>query len=658
MEALKKNILNRLYLLAGLLFTIALAVFVKLINIQVSEGPALREKAEKAIVKPITIEAAKGNVYSSDERLLATSIPHYEVRMDVMTVEKEAFDAGLKGLTKGLSTVFGSKSARAYEQRIRTARKKGDRYLLIKRDVSYSELQKLKTLPIFKLGKYKGGLIYEQRNTRKMPFEKIAERTIGYDNHKGHAGIEGAYSNYLSGSDGKRLKQKIAKGVWKPLNDNNEIEPIDGQDIITTIDTRIQDIAHHALLRQLEIFEADHGSVVVMDVKSGEIKAIANLGRTEVGTYFEKRNYAVWESTEPGSTFKLFSLMIALEDGAVDTADLVDTKGGIHEFYGVPVRDSRKGGYGVISFGEAFVLSSNVGIAKKIHQAYGLSPHKFVDKLFKMGLNNKIGFRIIGEGHPKIPQPNDADWSKITLPWMSYGYSVSMTPLQILTYYNAIANEGVMVKPFFVKEIRHRGKTVKSFHAKVLNTSVCSKETLGKVKVLLEDVVRKGTAKNIYTPKYSSAGKTGTCQLNYWKKNEEKEYQSSFAGYFPADQPKYSCIVVINKPKAAIGYYGATVAAPVFKEIADRIHTSTPAPYNTNEKAIYLADSKDEDQKKQPTVKNQLPDLRGLPAMEAIALLENIGINVQIEGNGKVIKQSLRPGTSIRKKMHITLKLG
>jgi len=486
----------------------------------------------------------------------------------------------------------------------------------------------------------------------------MAERAVGYDDYRGRVGIEGSFYEYLRGKKGKRLKQKIAKGQWKPLNDNNEIEPIDGKDIITTIDLQIQDVAHHALLGQLEKFEADHGSVVVMETETGEIKAISNLGRTSKGTYFEQRNYAVYESHEPGSTFKLMGMIVGLEDKVIDTGQVVDTEKGVIRFHGKPVRDSRHGGYGEISAARVFEVSSNVGIVKLINENYGENPQKFVDGLKRLGVNQKIGLPIKGEGEPKIPNPKDKKtWNGLSLPWMAYGYGVSITPLQTLTFYNAIANNGEMVKPRFVREIRAQGQVVSSYEKEVIHPQICSQETIDQVKVMMENVVRRGTADNIYDPNFSMAGKTGTCQTDYWTDNTQ--YVSSFVGYFPADQPKYSCIVVIHKPNKKLGYYGNIVAAPVFERIARKIYTETPQveelDFNTDPNFVYK--EYNDYFEKINAATSTVPDVRNMAGMDAVALLENLGLRVVATGIGKVKSQSVKAGTAIKKGETIKLEM-
>lgn len=653
----KKQILNKLYLLTGFLFLFALAIIYQLIQIEYVEGDAYRAQAEQGTVKTFEIAANRGSVYTSDGSLLATSVSRFDIRMDVVTVSDEDFENGIKGLSVSLSEMLG-KSAGYYENKIRKARVSKNRYLFITRNLSYTEYQKLKEFPIFKLGAYRGGFIVEQRTVREHPIGKIAERAVGYDDYRGRVGIEGSFYEFLRGKKGKRLKQKIAKGQWKPLNDNNEIEPIDGKDIITTIDLKIQDVAHHALLAQLEKFEADHGSVVVMDTKSGEVKAISNLGRTKKGTYFEQRNYAIYESHEPGSTFKLMGMVVALEDQVIDTSEVIDTEKGVIRFHGKPVRDSHHGGYGKISAARVFEVSSNVGIVKIINEHYSDQPEKFIAGLERMNVGQKIGLPIKGEGQPKIPDPKDkSSWNGLSLPWMAYGYGVSFTPLQTLTFYNAIANDGEMVKPRFVKEIRAQGSTVTRFEKEIMHPKICSQETIDKVKEMMLNVVKRGTADNIYDKNFSMAGKTGTCQTEYW--TDETQYISSFVGYFPADEPKYSCIVVIHKPNKKTGYYGNIVAAPVFQSIARKIYSDTPVV----EEVDYAANLQGVDQEYEAYYKRvnaphtKVPDVRNMAGMDAVSLLENMGYKVSIKGTGKVKNQSVKAGSPLKKGEIIKLEL-
>ncbi|WP_298879755.1 penicillin-binding protein [uncultured Polaribacter sp.] len=647
-----------------------LVIVFRVFTIQYSEGDKYKKLSTELTIRQDTIYANKGNVYASDGNLLATSMSKFTIRMDLVAVNDNLFEKNITGLSSELSKMLG-KSQKYYQEKLRNAKKRKHRYLLIARNIGYTDYLKMKQFPIFNKGVYKGGFIAEHKTVRAHPIGKIAARTIGYDDYRGGAGIEGAFSDFMEGENGLRWKQKIAKNQWKPINDVNEKEPIDGHDIITTIDVNIQDITHHALLDKLEYFEADHGCAVVMETATGEIKAISNLGRTSSGTYYEKRNYAVWESHEPGSTFKLASLMIALDDKVIDTSTVVDTEKGKIFIHNRKVEDSRRGGYGKISAGRVFEVSSNVGIVKLIKKHYDDKPEKFISKLEDYGFTKPVGFQIKGEGKPYVPNPKEKSWNKISLEWMSWGYGVSVTPMQTLMFYNAVANNGVMVKPRFIKELRREDKTEKIFETEVLNSKIASKETLSKVRKVMENVVIKGTADNIYSSNFSMAGKTGTAK-KYMPRTKNKNgkweggyystkhYVASFAGFFPADKPKYSCIVVVHDPKKEKGYYGATVAAPVFKEIAQKIYTTTPVDNQSVEDKVEFLAIKNQFEnfdKKLNKEHQRVPDVRGMSGMDALALLENIGLKVKFSGVGKVKSQSLKKGEKLIKGKTIFLKL-
>ncbi|MET3026363.1 penicillin-binding protein [Flavobacterium sp. UW10123] len=662
-----KHISYRIYLVAVFIFLMAIAIVVKLTNIQWVDGDYYRKLAKQRTVRNFVIPANKGNIYSADGSLLATSIPNYEIRFDAKAPKTETFEKYVKPLSDSLATVLDKPSS-YFQKELRKARENKNRYFLIARKLSYTEYVKIKNFPLFKLGAFKGGIIVEQETVRKHPIGKIAERTIGYDKIDPATGvevgkgIEWAFKNYLNGKDGKILKQKIAKGQWKPIRDVNEVDPIDGYDVISTIDVFIQDIAHHALLKQLEDYQADHGCVVVMETETGYIKAISNLGRAEDGSYYETTNYAVAESHEPGSTFKLVDLMAILEDKVADTSSVYDSHGGEIRYYGRAVRDSHKGGYGKVTLARGFELSSNTVMVQAVYDNYKSNPRKFVNHINDLGLNKPLGLHFKGEGRPYVPQPGDKHWSGTTLPWMAFGYNVSVTPMQTLTLYNAVANNGVMVKPQFVSEIKEWNKTIKKFDTEVMNPKVCSPETLKKVKAVLANVVKKGTGSKLYSKDFSMAGKTGTAMVNYGNAGREgMYYASSFAGYFPADHPKYSCIVVVHKPNTSRNnYYGADVAGPVFKRIAQKIFTDAPSTNKIKklDSRIPKQDASYDKYTAEANKKlNQIPNLKGMPGMDAIALLENLGLKVKVNGMGKVKNQSIQAGTSISKNTTIVLEL-
>ncbi|SDR89861.1 cell division protein FtsI (penicillin-binding protein 3) [Formosa sp. Hel1_31_208] len=664
MATTETNILNRLYFVAGSMFVFALAVVFKLCSIQFIQGDQYRSLAQERVVKNVEIPANRGNVYSADGSLLATSIPKYDIRIDAVQPKQEVFNEFIKPLGDSLAKYSG-KTSSYHQNVIKKARLDKNRYFLLARNISYSDYIRLRSFPILKLGAIKGGLIVEQTTRREHPMGGIAERTIGYErtDENGNVtrpGIDGAFgAKYLSGVNGKRLKQKIGNGQWKPIVDYNQVEPQDGYDVYTTIDVNIQDIAHHSLLGQLEKYEADHGCAVVMDVKTGEIKAISNLGRNKNGKYYERLNYAVGESHEPGSTFKVMALMAALEDKVIDTSTIVDTKKGSKRFYGRTISDSR--GHGKISAARALEVSSNIGLATIIDDNYAKQPKKFINRLKGWKLHEPLGVSIIGEGMPDIAEPGKANWSRNALPSMAYGYNLRMTPLQTLTFYNAIANDGEMVKPRFIKAVKEFSREIEVFEKEVINQKICSDQTLGEIREILKDVVVRGTGQGMYSENFSMAGKTGTARTDYnnyeeWLK--DRKYVSSFAGYFPADNPKYSCIVVIHKPSTKVGIYGSDVSGPVFKRIAQKIYTETPLIDQVESLEVVntrVEEAFESFYQTAQTYKTIMPDVVGLPAMDALALLENMGLKVKMEGVGTIKSQSITKGIKIKPNQIIVL---
>lgn len=699
MDNNKREILKKVYLVYFVMVAVGLAIIGKAAYIQFVEGDKWREKAEKETIRYDKIEANRGNILASDGSLLAASVPVFELRIDAGNThyDDEFFYDNVDSLAWHLSNHFRDRSKQEYKQLLVKGRKNNNRYLLLKRNVTYDDLKKVRKFPVFRLGKYRGGLIAEAKNKRELPFRWLAFRTIGWDKEgeDNDIGLEGAYSTILEGEKGQRLVQLIGKGVWRPLNDENEIEPRDGHDIVTTIDINIQDVAEDALMRQLIANEADHGSVVLMEVATGNILAIANLGKNSKGEYEEKYNYAIGESSEPGSTFKLASLIAALDEGLLSLNDTVDTEGGTVRFANRIMRDSHHGGYGRISVRRAFELSSNVGISKVIHKAYKDKPQQFIDKLYSMRLNLPLGLEIAGEGKPSIKNTEHKYWSKVSLPWMSIGYEVAITPLQTLAFYNAIANNGVMVKPRFVKEIRLAGETIQTFGPEVLLPSIVKNpETIALAKSMMEGVVETGTATHLKNPIYKIAGKTGTAQIaqnnaGYNKSN----YKASFVGYFPADAPRYSMIVVINNPQKGI-YYGGSIAGPVFREVADKVYAtrldpiinrtdSIPATFpllasgkgnelemlmkeiniafpagNQSEWITYKGQDTTQSIIPREPAADRIPDVTGMGARDAVFLLESAGIKVKINGKGKVKRQSLAPGSRIAAGSQCVIELG
>lgn len=702
--SVKKEILFRFGLVYFTFGILGVAIIWKILYIQFVEGNDLRAKAKTITFRDITIEPNRGDICAIDGRLLATSVPYFEVRMDLKAagLTDELFYANVESLAIGLSRFFKDKSHYTYKSELVNARKfsKHNRYYPIgSRQINYLELQQIKEFPLFNLPPNKGGLIPVQVNRRIKPHTSLASRTIGVVNESGVAvGIEGAYDNILRGKSGVSTMQRTVGNLWVDVNNSTQVEPEDGMDIITTLDVTLQDVAEKALRKQLGRHEAEHGTAVLMEVSTGDIKAIANLRRNSDGTYTEAFNYAIGEGTEPGSTFKLASLIALLEDGYVTFDDTIDTGKGFAQYYDKTITDSKEGGYGRLSIKEVFEYSSNVGITDLITKYYTGKEKNFIDRLYSMNLNQPLGIPIKGEANPYIKYPGDKLWSGITLPMMSIGYEITLTPLQILTFYNAIANDGRMVRPKFVHSIRQHGSIEKVFRTEVINPSICSKRTLAKVREALEGVVENGTARNLRNASFRVAGKTGTAQIargsTGYRNEKGVSHQASFVGYFPADKPKFSCIVVVNSPSRSI-YYGNLVAGPIFKEIADKVYATNPdwfpmvnskadllelpesksgfkpelervfsdlgIPYtDTAPTKIWTNTKRSENEvelENRTMIANLVPDVIGMGLKDAIYLLENNGLKVLVKGRGTVRSQSIIPGARAKKGDRITLEM-
>lgn len=695
----------KVYLVYAFFLVFALAVIVRMAVVMFVESKDLLARSEEQSLRYEEVKAVRGNIYAANGSLLAASVPVFEIRMDLSpkVVPADTFRRYLRPLCDSLHAMYPQKSAVAYRRDLEKARREGRRNHLIKRRVSYDELQRMQTFPLFRKGQFKGGFIVAESERRSQPHSPLARRTIGSYNPetKYGAGLEKAFNADLEGVSGRRLTQRVAKGVWRPIYNEETVEPQNGKDLVTTIDTRIQDVAHAALERCVRENEADHGCAILMEVATGRIVAIANLTRQPDGGYTEQINYAVGESVEPGSTFKLASAIAILEEGRFDTATTVPT--GVMEFYGRKMIDSRRQGYGDISFQEAFEKSSNVGISYLAHETFHKNPQKFVDYLYGMRLNEITGIEIPGEGKPYIKNPQDKSWSKISVPWMSIGYEVQLTPLQILSLYNAVANDGKMMKPRLVDEIRSGGKTVRKFEPVVLQDKIASHKTLALVRGMLEQVVQNGTGRSLAKSPYRIAGKTGTAQINYARRGGEKMlYRASFAGYFPADRPLYSCMIMITEPHKR-HVYGSDLAAPVFKEIADKVYAtllkdrpegglnlaelaaqglypSAAAGYGGDLQRVFSAlglpvhdieetafvrmtagggpeETPDYRVRTVHRLKEVMPDVRGLGARDAVYILEKQGLRVQLSGRGRVRWQSVEAGQPIRKNDKVWLEL-
>lgn len=696
----KKTILLRatlVYIITGI---IGLTIIYKVLYIQFAEDEKWESKGQQITYEWEKVEAVRGNICDDDGNLLMTSVPMFDVYMDVAcpNISDSYFNTNVSALAAELAGLFRDKSYRQYLRQLKNARIHKKRYFLLKRDITYNQLKQMNAFPILKRGRYRGGFIVEPNTERIKPYGDLASRTLGFINKKSpnttYVGIEGAYNEYLSGKGGKRLMQKVANGEKIPVHYKKQIEPQNGSDVITTIDVNLQDVAENSLREQLRRHEADHGSAVVMEVETGYIKAIANLGRTDENRYGEIFNYAVGEASEPGSTFKTVAFLAALEDNKLPPlSDTIETGDGRKRYADRTMTDAHDGGFGKLDVRETFEKSSNIGVSTIITDAYENNPERFVERIFDFSLNEKVGIPIKGEAAPFINHPDNRQWSAVSLPWLSIGYEVMLTPLQILTFYNAIANDGRMMKPQLVKEIRSSGASSQTFKPEVIDPSIASDGNLEIIKRLLEGVVEHGTASNLRNTIYKIAGKTGTAQIANPEAGYNKtDYKASFVGYFPADNPQYSIIVVINKPTRG-SYYGNRVSGTVFKDIADKIYAThldiqgerieekditTPPAYVVGKRNVlntlyntmgYVIPNQEINAEWVVTLprenklqygqkrfrKNIVPNVMGMSAKDAIYILEKAGLKVIIHGKGKVSRQSIQAG--IRVKQNRTIRV-
>jgi cell division protein FtsI (penicillin-binding protein 3) len=701
----KKTIVFRTRLAFLLLLIFGLAIIGKLIHIQIFQGQQWKQRAKDITLALRLIPPTRGSIYAQDGNLLATSLPYYEVAIDPCVVNEKLFLSLIASLSNHLANFYGDLTAQTYQRLITQARAKNNRYLLLnKRQVTYQEKQQISQWPILKEGRLHGGSIFNKIEKRFKPFQELASRTIGFINKEGHGvGLELSFDKELRGIPGKALYQKLAGDHWKILPDSSTKDPIHGYDIITTIDIHLQDVAHASLLKILQQSQANYGVVIVMEVKTGEIKAMVNLSKVTNDQYKEVYNYAIGSqgTTEPGSSFKLVAMLALLEETKLELTDTVDTGNGKYQFYGLTMRDTKDNGYGILTIQEVFEKSSNIGMAKLLDNAFAHKPERFIDYIYQLGLHQPLGIPLQGEGMPFIKHPNQPSWTKVTLPWMAMGYELQISPLQVLTLYNAIANNGTMIQPLLVKEIKKANTTIQTFHSRILNPKICSDRTLSKLKIMLEGVVERGTASKFRHGFYKLAGKSGTSN-----KLENGTYSNatyaSFVGYFPAENPRYSCIVVIDDPKGEKFHFGGQVAAPVVKEIADRLAAkdlisascldpkhpqklSCPATKQVLQQQDWVIMSQElnfelpssfpktaniwikvisegihrRDQNQNLFTNTDIPNVVGMNLNDALFLLENRGIKVKINGpaSGYITSQSIMPGTKIHHSTTIILQL-
>ncbi len=700
----KKDIYWRAYLIYFAFVVIMLVVLIRIVGIQFDGGkPVFMSSSdgnEKMPTRTVSREPRRGQILDANYTPLVTSVSFYNIHMDPTVVEQELFDTEISDLCIALNDLYPKKTAREYELLIRNGRVNGKRYIMIHPLATNDERRKLNEMPIFRKGRFKGGLLdNDEIITRKRPHGELMKRTLGYvrvqaDGTIKRVGLEQAYDDYLKGEPGEEVEQKISTG-WKKTGPIIK-EAVEGASVVTTIDKEIQEVAHEELMAQMRRQEAKSGSVIVMDVKTGYVKAIVNLVRNKDGNYYEAYNHAIGTKEVPGSTFKLASLMALLEDGKAKLTDIVDAKGK-YTYYESTLTDSRAWGYGEITLQQAFEKSSNV-ISQVVNDAYKNEPQAYVNRLKSFGLGEKLGIDLLGEPKPTLYEPGTANWSGISLPWMSVGYEVQQTPLQTLAFYNAVANNGTFVRPQFVKEIRRGNEVVKTYPPIILKNKICSDRTLKSLQKCLKGVVKRGTGKALQSAYFDISGKTGTARilnddLRYGSHGEER-HQASFCGFFPSDDPVYSCIVVISAPSKDI--YGATVSGTVFTAIANKVYASSlqyhkpinqtgerdktipktkvgsrieivklykrfQLPFISSTDADYVIMRVDQNKallERRFIGKNTVPNVSGMTAMDAVFLLESAGMTVKIKGFGRVVKQSVRAGTDAIKGVLIEIELG
>ncbi len=696
----KKDILWRVYLSFLGLIVFGILILGKAVYTQNMEGSYWRSMGDSLHTKIIDLDAERGTIYSEDGSMLSTSLPQFNIYIDfaaegLRQKNGERFYKNLDSLSICLANLFQDKTAAEYKKELKTGYQNKDRYYSLHKKVSFEQYKQMREFPLVRLGKNKSGFIAEVKTKRLNPFGELGFRTIGlYRENSKLVGLERSFDSVLRGTSGKRLVRFVAGGVMMPV-EGFEVEPENGYDVVTTIDVNIQDITERALMRKMQENEALEGTCIVMEVATGKIKAIANLGRTPEGTYFETDNYAL-RTSEPGSTIKLVTLLAALEDKHVTINDQIEINGGRWNISGRTVVDDHHGPQSV-SIKTAFTQSSNVAMSKLAYQYYTTDPKRYYRHLKNLHLTTKTGIELNEEFSPLVKNPNKAKyWHPQTLVSWGFGYEILLSPLQLLMVYNAVANNGKLMKPYLINEIRNYGTVVKRNQPEVLNNAIAGEQTIRQLQECLAAVCTEGTGRKPFeNALYKAAGKTGTAKVNDGKfKYRDGVYQSAFAGYFPADKPKYSIIVVVkNRPRAA-NYYGGTVAAPVFREIADHLYKYiielqpplqlapridsmmyTFGGFKTEVKQLAnqfqfawqdpfpgnwrTASLRNNQVQVQPVLAGSsvIPDVKGMGLKDALYVLETAGLRVQVQGKGKVTQQSLVAGTPVSKEQPIILYL-
>lgn len=644
----------------GYLFAVGvLCVFVMfLARIVILQNTNVQEIKDDYINKnyrEATLKAARGNLFASDGSILATTVMRYDIYLDFKTMKDTIYSNNIGALTDSLSKMFG-KSRGEFRQKFDEQKKKKNQYYTLVKGLDFDQYDRIRNFPIFKKGKNKGGFIVDRNYKRELATSEIGAGTIGIDNGEVKAGLEGAFSKYLTGTDGRRLEQRINSSQWKPIDYWKVKEPIDGEDVYTTLDLRIQDIAHSALEKQLITYEAKHGTVIVMETETGKVRALVNLRRTESGEYEDSYNYALKDNIEPGSTFKTISLLAAMDDGFIDENTTVDVGNGVWTYAKQRISDGHGGG--VYDISDVLAKSSNVGTSKLITKYYADKPQIFLDHLKRWKLFDKMDIELPGITKPKILTPQHKRWNAATLASISYGYSSNINLLQLTTFYNGVANGGKMLKPLFIDKIMKDGKVMYSAKPEVMVNKMASEKAIKMMTSALTKAVEKGTGRSIFTPNLKMAGKTGTARFEYWLPGPMK-YRASFAGFYPADHPKYTCYVMISEPNTAIGFYGGPVSAPVFKEIAGKTFLKTP---QNIEKEMLVDRKVNLSKMVEPNVKvavnnKQMPNVVGLIGKNVIPQLENLGYRIDYKGVGRIKEQFPLEGTIISKNQRIYLSL-
>jgi cell division protein FtsI (penicillin-binding protein 3) len=684
----KKELLVRVYILLSLFIVAAFCIVYRVVKINVVDGDKWRQKND-IHMQWLPINADRGNVLADDGKLLATSLPLFDIHMDVTRASREVWRRDLDSLCYLLAThISRDLNRNQWRAKLQQARVERKQYVFLAKGLTLAEKEDLRTWPILRRGKMKGGLIIDRYTKREKPFKGLASRTIGEDRDNAiNVGLEGSFDKWLRGKTDKRLMKKVPPGIWVPVYDPTEYKPQKGKDIVTTINVNMQDVVHTELIAAIERYEAEAGVAILMEVETGAIKAISNISKNKSGYYTENYNTAVGAASEPGSTLKLASTMALIDDGHLTLDDLVDVGYGKMKFYDRWMYDSHQHSSRYMDLRTAFEQSSNVGISSAAFKYYGHGDKRkdFVNKYTQFGLTDETGIEIQGEAAPfvKDPELNTKEWYGTTVPWMAHGYEMKLSPLQVLNFYNAVANDGRLMKPYLVSAIKEGSKTVKTFKPRVLRDAIAKPSTVEAAQDVLRGVVVRGTAKRLHTSDFSFSGKTGTTRVGYWK-GGDKKYNASFCGYFPAESPKYSLIVTIYKPSGA--YYGSTVAAPVFKRIAERcfaldhdlidkqrptiaettddleglpgtqtgyaedfeeILAHADIPYEKSTSAEWVRVSSPDSRvtvDSRSIEQGVVPDVRGMGARDAVYLLEQAGLQVDLVGVGKVSKQSISPG--------------